>query len=338
MEYRICKRCIMDTSDPEIHFDENGYCNHCSHSIAVLNGEPFSLAHDEKRRRLKLIADEIKEKQKSQKYDVLIGLSGGVDSSYVALMVKELGLRALAVHLDNGWNTEISVANINNICTILGIDLFTYVIDWDEFKDLQLSFLKASTPDSEIPTDHAIVAILFRIAREFKIGYIFAGNNVTSESILPRSWADGHFDWEYIKDVQRRFGSKRLKTFPHRNFVQFYYDRRKVNWISVLNFIDYDKEKAKIEIAEKIGWKDYGRKHGESNYTRVLQEYILPRKFGFDKRRAHYSSLIASNQMTRDEALEKMKEPFFESEDAARHDIDFVSKNLISASMISWTS
>jgi tRNA(Ile)-lysidine synthase TilS/MesJ len=165
-DYQICTRCVMDTSDPNIVFDSNGVCNHCKQAEKLLNMEPLTLSLEERTRRLERIVTVIKKRGKDKPYDCIIGLSGGVDSSYVALKVKELGLRPLAVHLDNGWNSEAAVKNIQHICAILHIDLFTYVIDWDEFKDLQLSFLKASTPDSEIPTDHAIVSILYKLARK----------------------------------------------------------------------------------------------------------------------------------------------------------------------------
>jgi N-acetyl sugar amidotransferase len=275
-KYQICKRCIMDTSDPEIVFDDVGVCNHCKDAHTLLNTEPFCLAVQEKNKLLDALAARIRHDGAGKRYDCMIGLSGGVDSSYVAYKVKELGLRPLAVHLDNGWNSELSVNNIENICKRLDIDLFTHVINWEEFKDLQLSFLKASTPDSEIPSDHAIVSILYQMADRENVKYILGGTNLTSESVLPRAWSQGHNDWKYIKSLHEQFGSVPLKTFPHRSRLKQYYYRfvKGIDWVHILNYFDYDKEKAKKELMDKIGFRDYGGKHHESNYTKIYQTYI----------------------------------------------------------------
>jgi N-acetyl sugar amidotransferase len=303
----------MDTTDPEIQFDEHGICNHCKNAYVQLNSKPYCLKPSEKEKWLERLVSKIKHSGKNKKYDCIIGLSGGVDSSYVAYKVKELGLRPLAVHLDNGWDSELSVKNIENICKKLDIDLFTYVINWEEFKDLQLSFLKASTPDSEIPSDHAIVSVLCQLAEKKNVRYILAGVNFSSESIMPRAWSQGHTDWKYIKGLQRIFGTVPLKTFPHRSRIKQYYYRffKRIQLISFLDYFEYDKEKAKIFLMDKIGFRDYGQKHHESNYTKIYQSYILPTKFGFDKRKAHLSSLICAGQITRAKALEIMKEPLY---------------------------
>lgn len=324
--YKICTRCVMDTSDPDIIFDSCGVCNHCKQAEDLFRKEPLSLSIEEKTQQLQEIIDEIKKKGKGKPYDCVIGLSGGVDSSYVALKVKEMGLRPLAVHLDNGWDSETSVKNIENICKILDIDLYTYVINWEEFKDLQLSFLKASTPDSEIPSDHAIFSILFKEARKNGIDYLIAGTNKTSESILPVAWSQGHADWKYIKSIQQQYGKSILRTYPHRSLLEDTWNRLvlKIQWIEILNYLDYDKEKAKEIIKEELQWKDYGRKHGESHYTRIFQEYILPTKFGYDKRKAHYSSLIVAGQMTREEALAKLEEPLYLTNEAIEQDINYL--------------
>jgi N-acetyl sugar amidotransferase len=323
--FHICSRCIMDTTDPDIQFDESGICNHCKNAFVQLNSKPYCLEPSEKAKWLEHLVSEIKESGKNKKYDCIIGLSGGVDSSYVAYKVKESGLRPLAVHLDNGWDSELSVKNIENICNKLNIDLFTYVINWEEFKDLQLSFLKASTPDSEIPSDHAIVSILCQMADKNNVRYILAGVNISSESILPRAWSQGHSDWKYIKSVQHEFGTVPLKTFPHRSRTkQHYYSLvKKIEWISFLDYLEYDKEKAKKYLMDKIGFRDYGRKHHESNYTKIYQSYILPTKFGYDKRKAHLSSLICAGQITRVKALEIIKEPFYSAE-ALEEDIHYL--------------
>ncbi|NPV50427.1 MAG: N-acetyl sugar amidotransferase [Candidatus Methanofastidiosum sp.] len=311
--YQICTRCVMDTTDPEIVFDKNGVCNHCKRAELLMNMPPYSLSPDEKKKSLEKLAEEIKEKGKGKKYDCVIGLSGGTDSTYAAYIVVKLGLRPLAVHLDNGWNSELSVKNIENIVKNLGIDLYTYVIDWDEFKDLQMAFLKASTPDSEIPTDHAICSALYQVARKHNVKYILAGTNLGTESILPALWSHGHSDWKYIKNIQKRFGSKKLKTFPHQSMLDLFIDVkiRKIKWVHLLNYIDYVKKDAVNIIEKELDWRNYGGKHYESIYTRFFQGYILPVKFNFDKRRAHLSSLIISNQITRDYALQELtKDPY----------------------------
>ncbi len=314
--YQICTRCIMDTSDPEIRFDEKGICNHCIKADRLLKSEPFCLPDHFKQQRLDELAAEIKEKGKGKKYDCVIGVSGGGDSTYAAYLVKKAGLNPLAVHLDNGWNSRLAVTNIERTLKKLGIDLFTYVIDWEEFRDLQLSFLKASTPDSEVPSDHAIVAILYKMASKYGINYILAGTNISTESILPASWSHGHSDWKYIKGLQKRFGTAKLKTFPHFTLLQLfkYIAIKKVKFISILNYVDYVKEDAVKILEQELGWENYGGKHHESIYTHFYQAHILPTKFGFDKRRAHLSSLVMAGQITREQALEEMKVPLYTTE------------------------
>ena len=250
---------------------------------------------------------------KDKRYDCVIGVSGGVDSTYVAWLVKDLGLRPLAVHLDNGWNSELAVANIEKTLKTLGIDLYTHVIDWAEFRDLQVSFLKGSTPDGEVPTDHAILALLYQVAATHGLRHVVNGMNFASESTLPEKWGYGYFDWRYVKDVHRHFGAAKLETYPHFSILQLFYYAfvRRIRMVSILNYIDYDKKHAMRLLEEQLGWQYYGGKHYESIYTRFYQAYVLPRKFNIDKRKAHFSSLICSGQMTRDEALDLMREPVY---------------------------
>ena len=219
MKYKICTRCIMDTSDPEIEFDNNTVCNHCK-KYEELAAE-LTIPSQDRKKILQDIIHKIKMKGKNKKYDCIIGVSGGADSTYVAYLVKEFGLRPLAVHLDNGWNSELAVSNIEQTLKRLNIDLYTYIINWEEFKDLQLSFLKASTPDLEIPTDYAIAALLYKTAIKNNISYLILGTNITTEAILPPRWSCGHGDWKYIKSVHNKYGSKKLRTFPHFNFLQW---------------------------------------------------------------------------------------------------------------------
>jgi N-acetyl sugar amidotransferase len=304
--YQICTRCVMDTSDPEIGFDDAGVCSHCHYRDEVLM--PRIPEGDEAGRQLQVLAEQIRQAGRGKPYDCVIGVSGGVDSTFVAYKVRELGLRPLAVHLDNGWDSELAVKNIESTLRVLGIDLHTHVLDWDEFRDLQLAFLRASTPDSEIPTDHAILALLFREARRHGLKYILSGVNARTESHLPAAWSSGHADWRYIHSIHRRFGTRPLRTFPHLNWREMRTYPARFQLVDVLNYMDYVKKDALQVLERELGWKYYGGKHYESIYTRFYQGYILPRKFGFDKRRTHYSSLICAGEMTRGEALEALRE------------------------------
>lgn len=315
----------MDTSDPEIRFDAAGVCNHCHFRDEVIPKRVFS--GEDGRVRLERLVDEVRASGKGKSYDCVIGVSGGVDSTYVAYRVRELGLRPLAVHLDNGWDSELAVKNIENTLRILGLDLHTHVLDWDEFRDLQLAFLRASTPDSEIPTDHAIVSLLYHEARRHGVKYILSGVNVRTESHLPPAWSSGHVDWGYIRGIHRRFGTRPLRNFPHLNFVQMRTYPLRYHWVDVLNYMDYVKKDALGVLERELGWKYYGGKHYESIYTRFYQGYILPRKFGFDKRRTHYSSLICAAEMQRAEALELLREEPYPLEMQAQ-DREYVSKKL----------
>jgi N-acetyl sugar amidotransferase len=315
----------MDTSDPQIVFNDAGICNHCKKAEKLLLSEPVSLSLAEKAVKLEELAKEIRASSQGKKYDCIIGVSGGADSTYAAYLVKKAGLNPLAVHLDNGWDSKLAVTNIEKTLRHLGIDLFTYVIDWEEFRDLQLSFLKASTPDSEVPSDHAIVAILYRMAAKYGIKYILAGTNISTESILPASWSHGHSDWKYIHGLQRKFGTAKLRTFPHFTLLQLfnYLFFKKVKFISILNYVNYVKEDAMNILEGELGWENYGGKHHESKYTQFFQAYILPQKFGFDKRRAHLSSLVMAGQISREAALEEMKKVLYPA-DKLREDREYV--------------
>jgi N-acetyl sugar amidotransferase len=306
---RTCIRCIMDTSDPNITFDEKGVCNHC-HNYDL---QVQTLVHigDDGKRKLKRIIEQMKLDGKGKKYDCIIGVSGGVDSTYVAYLVKQHDLRPLAVHLDNGWDSELAVANIHKALNLLGIDLYTHVIDWVEFKDLQLAFLRASTPDSEIPSDHAIVSLMYQMADQMGTKYVISGRNVRTETHVPSAWSTGHFDWKYIQSVHKQFGKVQLKSYPHRTLLQGEIYRFHQNWFDILNYVDYVKSDAMKLLENELGWQYYGGKHYESIYTRFFQGYILPVKFGYDKRRGHLSSLICSGEITRQEALKEMDQPAY---------------------------
>lgn len=326
--YRICTTCIMDTSDPDISFDERGICSHCHRYNGIIQSETYK--QKKQPGALEKLLEEIKKRGKGKTYDCIIGVSGGVDSTYVAYLTKQFGLRPLAVHLDNGWNSELAVSNIEKLLETLGINLFTHVIDWDEFRDLQLSFLKASTPDSEIPTDHAIVALLYQTAVKQNIKFILGGTNTATEGGGVPSWSQGHGDWKYIKSIQKIFGSKTLKSFPHYGPFKLLYltSIKRIRWIDILDYIDYDKKKAMESLITDLGWKDYGAKHFESIYTRFYQGCILPNKFGFNKKRLHLSSLVWSGQLPRDEALLKLSETDY-PQDLQEADKEYVQKKLV---------
>lgn len=307
MSYRICTRCLMDTSDPDIRFLDGGVCNHCTdflHRKATLpKGEEREAVRQK-------IVEEIKKKGKGKKYDCLIGVSGGRDSTYVAYVVKKLGLRPLAVHLDNGWDSELAVHNIQKTLKKLEIDLVTEVLDWDAFKKIQLAFLYSSTPDLELPTDHAIRTTLLHTARKHKIHYILNGRNYSTEGILPAGWSYGPFDWKYMSAVHKKFMGRKIRNFYHLNLLKYlwYTLVYRTNDINILDVVDYEKDSATNILVNELGWTEYGDKHYESVWTRFFQGYILPKKFGYDKRRAHLSVLILNGQISREQGLEKLKE------------------------------
>jgi N-acetyl sugar amidotransferase len=327
--YRICKKTVMDTiGDPDIRFDENGICNYYYdylNNLKIRVPEP-SVAQEN----ILKIVNKIKKQGIGKRYDIIIGVSGGVDSTYTAWLVKQYGLRPLAVHLDNGWNSELAVKNIENILTKLEIDLFTEVLDWEMFRDLQLSFLKASTPDGEIPSDHAIWATLYSVANKFGVKFIVSGMNFRNEGLLPPSWVRGLLDYKYIKSVHAQFGKTSLKNYPKltKNRFIYYNLLKRIKIVSFINYIDFNREKAMDLIERELGWKYYGGKHYESNYTKFYQGYILPTKFNIDKRKAHLTCIMLSTgEISRSEALELLKSPPLRVEDFER-DRDYILKKL----------
>ena len=317
----------MDTSDPGIEFDADGVCNRCSDY--EVRRAAYTPTLELRETLLQREVDRIRDEGRGKDYDCVIGVSGGVDSTYTAYLVKQMGLRPLAVHLDNGWNSELAVANIEKCLKTLGIDLYTMVLDWDEFRELQLAFLKASTPDSEVPSDHAIVSCIKWKAHELGVRNFILGTNVATEGIYAPMWSYGHTDWKYINSLNRLFGTRPLKTFPHCTLAQNMYLRyvcRQKNF-SILNYVDYHKEEALRILERTLGYVRYAGKHHESVYTRFYQSYILPVKFGFDKRRPHFSGLIMAGQITRQHALEEMHKPPMDPAHV-REDKVFVAKKL----------
>lgn len=316
--HQICSKCIMDTTDPEIEFDEEGVCNHCRYFEHILSKKWYP---DE--RGQKLLDDIVKKIQREgsgRKYDCILGLSGGVDSSYLALKAVELGLRPLALHVDAGWNSELAVQNINKICQALQMDLITEVIDWEEMKDLQLAFLKSGVPNQDIPQDHAFFATLYNYAVKNNIKYILSGSNYATECVLPKSWGYNAMDSWHLKAIHKRFGKKKLKLYPTVGFFMYHIYIpyvKKIEVVKLLNYIPYSKEVAIKELETKIGWQYYGGKHYESRFTKFFQAYYLPTRFGFDKRKAHLSSMIVTGLITREEALNEMKKELYPPDELA---------------------
>jgi N-acetyl sugar amidotransferase len=316
----------MDTSDPEIVFHDNGTCVHCTEALERMRKQiPEPSRREEALSRL---VATIKESGKGRECDCIIGVSGGVDSTTVAYHVKRLGLRALAVHFDNGWDSELAVDNIKRALDSLGIELLTHVVDWEEFRDVQLSFLRASVANCEIPTDHGITALLFRTAARHGVRHIISGSNLATEAIMPVSW--GHYNQGllHLRAVHRRFGTVPIRTLPTISLVDylFYVFVRGIRQIPLLNYLEYDRERAKAVLASEIGWRDYGGKHFESVWTRFYQGHYLPEKFGFDKRRGHLSTMICSGQISREAALAELAKPPYPSEGLLREDMEFVVK------------
>ncbi len=309
--YQICSRCVMDTSDVDISFNADGECNHCTEfndKRIRYNYQGEKSDSDLESMVLKMKSDGI-----GREYDCIVGLSGGVDSSYVAYVCQQKGLRVLGVHLDNGWNSEEAVLNIKNIARKLKIDYESFVLDWEEFKDLQLAFLKASIPEADTPTDIAILAALHKVVDKYNVKYIISGGNFASEGILPKTWHYNAKDLTYFNHIQRKFGRIGLKKFPTFGFwKEMYYKLiRKVKMIYILNSVPYIKEDAMALLKEKLDWKYYGGKHYESKYTGFIQSYYLFEKFGIDYRRATFSSQICTGEVTREEALlELSKKPY----------------------------
>lgn len=315
----------MDTSDPEIAFDEDGVCNHCHSYEKRAARELFDPA--ESQRRLEAIVAQIQVAGRGHEYDCILGVSGGADSSFLACKARELGLRPLAVHFDNGWNAELAVDNIKKILTALDIDLYTYVVDWDEFCDLQKSFLKAAVPNAEIPTDHGINAVMWGMAAKHGIKYILSGSNLKTEGVMPLAWTYTSLDLVHLKSIHRRFGQAPLRTFPRLGLLHFVYYVfvRRIHSVNLLNLIGYDKAQAIQMLKERFDWRPYREKHYESVWTRYYQGYFLPTKFGFDKRRPHLSSMILSGLISRDQALASLESDTY-PDALLRSDHEFVLK------------
>jgi len=317
INYQICTNCVMDTSDSKIVFDEKGVCDHCND----FDKNVFPNWHTDSKgyKELEAIMQKIKISGKGKDFDCLLGLSGGIDSSFMLhLAVKEFGLRPLVFHVDGGWNSELAVHNIQVLIDKLGLDLYTEVINWEEMKDFQLAFFKSGVPHIDVPQDHAFVATLYKFADKYNIKYILNGGNISTECVRnPMEWLYYGTDMVHLNDIIGRFGTIKMHTYPfssifkHKIYLRYI---RGVKVIKPLNYMPYIKANALKMLEKEYGWKPYPQKHFESRFTKFYEGYWLPERFGFDTRRVQYSSLILTGQMTRDEAIERMKIPAYDPE------------------------
>lgn len=316
---KICTRCVLDTTIPEIRFDEKGVCQFCKIHDDLEREFPLN---EDGQKKLNQFIEEIKRRGRGKPYDIIIGVSGGRDSTFGLYTAVKLGLRPLAVHFDNGWNSEIAVTNIKEATSKLNVDLETYVVDWEEFKDLQKSFLKASVSDAEIPTDVAIHGLLHRIAAKENIQYILFAHSFRTEGFSPIGWT--YMDGKYIESVHKKFGTKPLKTFPNFTLKDFLYYRivKNIKVVPLLSYVPYEKDKVHEILGKELGFQYYGGHHHESYYTHFFQSYYLPKRFNIDKRKLEYSAMIRSGQMTREAAFKEIQEnPYPYEEDLMNYTI-----------------
>ncbi len=329
--YQICTKTIMDTSDPNIVFDENGvsdyYHNFQNTILPTWNTKEKGYAD------LMTLAEKIKKDGKNRDFDCIIGLSGGLDSSYATYVAKEImGLRPLLFHVDAGWNTQQAVGNIEKLVNGLGLDLYTDVINWEEMKDLQVSFLKSQIADQDLPQDYAFFSGLYKFARKNKIKYVITGSNISTECCRePEEWGGyAGIDTTLVKDIHRQFGTRPLKSFPLIDILEYKIYYRYVLGMQVakpLNLVPFIKAEVEDLLETKFGWQRFQHKHHESRFTRFYEDYWLPQKFGYEKRRAHFSSLILTGQMTREEALDRISRPEMD-EQFLRQEFEYVANKL----------
>lgn len=328
--YQICTNCVMDTTDAKITFDSRGVCDHCN----TFYKKVLPNWHTDERgeRELLNLAADIKKTGEGKDFDCIIGMSGGIDSSYLTYIAKEkLGLRPLVFHVDAGWNSQEAVNNIERLVDKLGLDLYTEVIDWEEMRDLQLAFFKSGVPHVDTPQDHAFFATMYKFAEQHRIKYILTGANLSTECIRnPIEWMYYQSDSIQVRDIHRHFGARPLVNFPLTSILRHKIYLPYVKGIKVvrpLNFGPYVKEEAVRLLVEKFGWQPYPQKHFESRFTRFYEGYWLPKKFGYDTRRVQYSSLIVTKQMTREEALEKLKQPALDAA-TVKQEFEYVATKL----------
>lgn len=329
--YQICTKTIMDTSDPSIVFNSIGESDYYTNYIETIhpNWHTDAKGHTE----LMKEAEIIKKDGANRDFDCIMGLSGGLDSSYALYVAKEvMGLRPLIFHVDAGWNTDKAVGNIEKLINGLDLDLYTEVINWEEMKDLQVAFLKSQIADQDLPQDYAFFSGLYKFAKKNKIKYVLTGGNYSTECCRePEEWG-GYpgIDVTLVKDIHSKFGKRALKTFPLVDILSYKLYYRYVLGMKVfkpLNLVPYNKKEVEKFLFEKFGWESFQHKHHESRFTRFYEDFWLPKKFGYEKRRAHFSSLILTGQMTRDEALERISKPEM-SEEFLKKEFEYVAHKL----------
>lgn len=329
-KYQVCTSCVMDTSDSIIVFDDHGVCDHCNtfKNKTLLSWDTAEVGKSQ----LDALVDAIKREGQGKDFDCIIGMSGGIDSSYLTYIAKEkMGLRPLVFHVDAGWNSQIAVNNIERLVDGLELDLYTEVIDWQEMRDLQLAFFKSGVPHVDTPQDHAFFATMYKFATEHKVKYILTGANLSTECIRnPIEWMYYQSDSRQLLDIHSQFGTRPLKTFPvtsilwHKVWLPYF---KGIKVVRPLNMVPYIKEEAKQLLMDRFGWQPYPQKHFESRFTKFYESYWLPKRFGFDVRRVQYSSLIVTGQMTREEALELLEKPSYD-EATINQEIEFVANKL----------
>jgi len=329
-EYQVCSTCVMDTTDSNISFDENGVCDHCNTFFRDIKPKWHTDERGEKE--IKEIVKKIKKKGKGKDFDCIMGMSGGIDSSYLLyLAVKKLGLRPLVFHVDAGWNSQEAVNNIEKMVDKLGLDLYTEVINWEEMKDLQLAYFKAGVSNIDTPQDHSFFATMYKFANEHNVKYILTGGNYSTECVRnPLEWMYYQSDSIQLKDIYKKYGSAKLKNFPITNILwhKVYLPYVKgIKLIRPLDFMEYDKEAATQFLVNEFGYQRYPQKHFESRFTRFYESYWLTEKFGYDTRKVQYSSLILTDQMTREEALKKLESPAY-NPDTIKDDFEYIATKL----------
>jgi len=304
---KICSRCVLDETVPEIEFDNHGICNYCKINDEIMKEYPADRKGEEF---LNGLTQRIKSKGKNKKYDCIIGVSGGTDSTYTLYLMKKMGLNPLAVHFDNGWNSDIAVRNIKNATEILGIELYTHEANWEEFKDMQIAFLLSSTPDAEVPTDYVIISVLLEVAAKENIKYIVEGQASRAEGTTPLGWT--YHDGRYLRSVHKKFGKIKAKSFPILSLPKllYYFFIKRLQLVRPLEYTNYSKKMAREIITRELNWKDPGGHHHESIYTKFFQSYLLPNKFNIDKRKRELSARIRSGNIKREDALIELSVPY----------------------------
>lgn len=330
MKYKICKNCVMDTSDSKISFNDEGVCDHCQTFYAKILPN-WDTSEKGEAKLIKLL-DQIKKEGKNKDFDCIMGMSGGIDSSYLLYIMKEkYNLRPLVFHVDAGWNSQIAVNNIERLVDGLNLDLYTEVINWEEMKDLQLAYFKSGVPHIDTPQDHAFFAMMYKFAEKHKIKHILTGGNYSTECVRnPIEWMYYQSDSIQLKDIYKKFGKNLLNSFPitnilwHKIYLPYI---KKIKLLRPLDYIPYHKEKAMQLLVDKFGYQKYSQKHFESRFTQFYESYWLFKRFGYDTRKVQYSSLILTKQMARDEALERLKKLPYD-EQIIKNDFEYISNKL----------